>query len=292
MAISNGAVDMRLRPPLRTWVSKAQFNFDPDEVYRQSGFHLPPSALERSMDLLLKEMDEAEVEWGVIMGRQSCEPHGVIPNDEIAECVNKYPDRFVAWAGIDLSQPMDWCLAEMRRCMRLPGFKGVSIEPTVARGPKLMLASDRALYPIYEECARLEVPVNVSLSAFLQTRTSEHSFHLANPSQIYPVARDFPKLDIHVCHAGWPWVAEMIGVLFTCRNVWSSPDIYMLKRVPMGQEYFKAASTFAADRTVFGTAYPARPHSGLVAGYKEWDWPPGVQDKVLRENALRLMRMK
>ena len=288
---SIGAVDMRLRPPLPTWVSKAQFNFDPAAVLQQSGFHLPPSALSRSMSLLLKEMDEADVEWGVIMGRQSCEPHGVIPNDEIADCVNTYPKRFVAWAGIDLSQPMDWCLEEIRRCLKLPGFKGVSIEPTVARGPKLMLASDRSLYPIYEECLKLRVPVSISLSAFLQTRTKEHSFDLANPSQIYPVARDFPRLDIHVCHAGWPWVAEMMGVAFTCTNVWPSPDSYLLKRVPMAQEYFKAANSFCSDRTLFGTAYPSRPHRGLIDGYKEWDWAPGVLQRVLRENALRLMKM-
>jgi predicted TIM-barrel fold metal-dependent hydrolase len=292
MKAAGGAIDMRLRPPLPTWISKAQFNFDPDEMLRQSGFHLPQSARSRSMELLLKEMDDAEVEWGVVMGRQSCEPHGVIPNDEIAECVAKYPTRFVAWAGLDLSQSMDWCLNEIRRCLKLPGFKGVSIEPSVARGPKLMLASDRSLYPIYEECLRLDVPINISLSAFIQTRTKEHSFDLSNPTQIYPVARDFPKLQIHVGHAGWPWVAEMLGVLFTCPNVWLSPDNYMVKRMPMAQEFMKAANTFCAHRSLFGTAYPARPHRELVAAYQEWDWAPGVLQKVLRENALRLMKMQ
>jgi len=273
-------------------VSKAQFNFDPDQMFQQSGFRLPKSALSRSMELLIHEMDEANVEWGVIMGRQSCEPHGVIPNDEIAECINAYPNRFVAWAGLDLSRPMDWCLTEIRRCLKLPGFKGVSIEPTVARGPKLLVASDRSLYPIYEECLKLNVPVNISLSAFLQTRTPQHSFELANPAQIYAVARDFSKLDIHVAHAGWPWVAEMIGVLFTCPNVWLSPDIYLVKRIPMAQEFMKAANTFCSDRSVFGTAYPARPHRELVDAYEEWDWAPGVLQKVLRENALRLMKMQ
>lgn len=292
MKSAGGAIDMRLRPPLPTWTSKAQFNFDPEEIFRQSGFRLPPSAVSRSMDLLIQEMNEAEVEWGVIMGRQSCEPHGVIPNDEIAECINTYPNRFVGWAGIDLSRSMDWCLSEIRRCMKLPGFKGVSIEPTVARGPRLMLASDRSLYPIYEECIKLQVPINISLSAFLQTRTPQHSFELANPAQIYPVARDFPRLDIHVGHAGWPWVSDMVGVLFTCRNVWCSPDIYMVKRIPMAQEFVKVANTFCSDRTLFGTAYPARPHRDLVAAYKEWDWAPGVLQNVLRDNALRLMKMK
>lgn len=292
MAFALGAVDMRLRPPLPSWISKAQFNFDREYHLKRTGFHLPQSAVQRSMDLLIKEMDEAEVEWGVIMGRQSCEPHGVIPNDEIAECIKKYPNRFVGWAGIDVSRPMEWCLDEIRRCLKLPGFKGVSIEPTVARGPRLMYANDRALYPIYELCAALDVPINISLSVFLQTRTTEHSFEYGRPAQIYPVARDFPRLQIHVGHAGWPWVEDMIGVLFTCPNVWLSPDIYMVRRVPLSEQFVRLANTTCQDRTLFGTAYPGRPHRELVAAYKEWDWAPGVLRKVLRDNALRLMKMQ
>lgn len=109
-----------------------------------------------------------EIRLGVIMGRQSNEPQGSIPNDEIAACVNQDPDRFVAWTGIDLSCPTDWWLAEIRRCLKLPGFKGVSIEPSIARDPSIRRPDDKRLYPIYEECVKLDVPINITLSAALQ----------------------------------------------------------------------------------------------------------------------------
>ena len=98
-------VDMRLRPPLPTWTRKSQFNRGA-EFYSRHGVKKPRSAEAQSMKMLLEEMDHAGVEYGVIMGRQSAEPSGSIPNDEIAECLQKYPTRFVGWAGIDLAQPI------------------------------------------------------------------------------------------------------------------------------------------------------------------------------------------
>ena len=78
-------VDMRLRPPLPTWVGQAQFEIATDYYPTRIGFSRPASAEQRSMDLLISEMDAAEIELGVIMGRQSAEPLGMIPNDEIAD---------------------------------------------------------------------------------------------------------------------------------------------------------------------------------------------------------------
>jgi predicted TIM-barrel fold metal-dependent hydrolase len=280
---------MRLRPPLPSWVGKANFAkgiFYPVRI----GFERPPSAEARSIEMLLREMDEAEIEYGVIMGRQSIEPLGVIPNDEIADCIAAHPNRFLGWAGIDLSQPIEKCLTEIERCIKQRGFKGVSIEPTIARDESFAKADDRRLYPIYEKCVLLDVPVNISLSAVLQS-TVNRPYELSNPIQIYQVAKDFPKLDIHVAHAAWPYVMEMIGVCFVCPNVWLSPDQYMIKMVPAAQEYVRAANHYLADRTLFGTSYPSKPLAPMVSAYDQWEWAQGVREKVLHKNARRLMRM-
>lgn len=240
--------------------------------------------------MLLKEMDEVGIELGVIMGRQSAEPSGSIPNDELADCINKYPNRFVAWAGIDLSTPIDWCLQEIRRCIRMSGFKEISIEPTVSRDPTLRRPDERRLYPIYEECARLEVPINVTLSGVLQPQPGR-PYEDSYPIPLYRVAKDFPKLQIHVAHGAWPWVMEMIGVAFVCPNIWLSADEYLVKQIPGAHEYFKAANNYFSDRTVFGSSYPSRPIDEMVNAYLAWSWTDGVIPNVMRHNALRLMRM-
>lgn len=287
-------VDMRLRPPLKSWITQQQYSKDKSaQRYRPTelGYPRPPSAEACSFDLLFEEMDEAGIQWGVIMGRQSVEPNGAIPNDEIFECVNKYPDRFVGWAGLDLSRGPDWWMQEIRRCVKFKGCKGVSIEPTNSIDTRISKADDRQLYPIYEECLRLDVPISIGLSALYQAQQPYMRIEDASPVQIFRVARDFPKLQIVCSHGGWPFVIDMIGVAFDCPNVWISPDLYMVPQMPFAHEYVKAANTFFPDRTLFGTAYPSRPLGETVVSYKEWDWKPGVLEKVLYKNAHRLMKM-
>ncbi len=242
------------------------------------------------MDLLLKEMDEAEIKWGVIMGRQSVEPNGIIPNDEIFECIKKYPDRFVGWVGLDLSRGPAWWLEEIRRCVKFKGCKGVSIEPTTAINVTMRRADDRCLYPIYEECVRLDLPVSITLSAIFQNKPFLR-LEDASPIQLFQVARDFPKLQIVCSHAGWPFVAEMIAVAFACPNIWISPDEYMVPEMPFAHEYVRGANAPFMERTLFGTAYPSRPLRETVEAYKKWDWGPGVFEKVRYKNASRLMKL-
>jgi uncharacterized protein len=282
-------VDMRLRPPLKTWVTKMQFT-RPDDYFRKLGYEQPPSTRTQSLDDLLREMDEAQVQWGAIMGRQSEEPLGVIPNDEIAQCIAEHPDRFVGWVGLDLSQPMDWCFHEIDRCLKLPGFKGVSIEPPISKDPTIHGPGDPRLYPIYEECARRAVPLNITLSAQLQSRLNR-PYEDSSPIPLFKIAKDFPKLTIHVAHAAWPYVMEMIGVAFVCPNIWLSPDQYMVKRLPGAMEYAKAVQNYFHDRACFGTAYPSRPHLPMIRDYEELGFSSDVHEKVMSTNALRLMSM-
>lgn len=282
-------VDMRLRPPIAAWTDKAQYRKGGEFYPSRIGFPRPPSAEQRSMDLLLQEMDEAGVTWGVIMGRQSAEPHGVIPNEAIAAVLAEYPDRFVAFAGIDVSRDTGWCLEEIDRCLAIGGFRGVSIEPGASPTP--MMADDERLYPIYEHCAAREVPVSVTLSGLLSHMVG-NGYEYGSPLPLYDAAKDFPKLDFVISHGAWPWVRELLGLCFVLPNIYVSPDLYMVGvNLPGADEYVKAANMYMGDRTLFGTAYPSRPLVESVQTFDEWTFAPGVKEKVLGLNALRVMRM-
>ena len=284
-------VDMRLRPPLESWVDKPQFQRDSEAKYYPSriGFPRPPSAERRSIELLLREMDAAGIRWGVIMGRQSAPPLGMIPNGEIGDLMAKHPDRFVSFAGIDVSADTDESLAEIDGCLERPGFKGVSIEPGASPTP--MTADDRRLYPVYEHCRDRGVPISITLSGMLGQMVGA-SWEFNSPQPLYRTAKDFPDLQIVVSHAAWPYVQEMLGVAFVCGNVWVSPDLYMVgTNTPGAAEYVKAANSYLPDRVLFGTAYPSRPLVESVQAFDEWIFEPGVKEQVLGLNALRLMQM-
>lgn len=149
-------VDMRLRPPLKSWVDKPQFQSGAKYYPSRIGFPRPPSAEQQSIDLLIQEMDAAGIQWGVIMGRQSAPPLGVIPKDEVAELISRHPDRFVSFAGIDVSADIEVSLAEIARCLEIPGFKGISIEPGASSTP--MLTDDKRLIPSTRHAAIAAYP--------------------------------------------------------------------------------------------------------------------------------------
>jgi predicted TIM-barrel fold metal-dependent hydrolase len=266
---------MRLRPPLASWTDKPQYKED-DTAYipTRIGFPRAPSAVNRSIDLLLQEMDEAEIQWGVVMGRKSKPPLGVIPNEEIEALIVKYPDRFVSFVGVSVSDP---------------GFVGVSIEPCCSEIP--MAADDPRIYPIYELCQSMDVPISISLSTLL-TAMSGSPYEFSSPLPLYKAAKDFNKLKMVISHGAWPWVREMLGVAYSFKNVWVSPDLYMLgPDTPGAEDYIKAANMYLFDRTLFGTAYPTRPLVESVQAFDQWSFSPGVRDRILYKNAHDLMRL-
>lgn len=281
-------IDMRLRPPIPSIVRSV--------LYQGAGttdhpdFLRLPSTRERSIPMLIQEMDTAGIATGVIPGRYSLEPFGQIPNEELATLFQENIDRFVGFLGLDLRWTTGQMLDEINRWMGKPGFVGVSLEPSIALEPTFAQMDDRRLYPIYEECVRRNIPVNVTLSGALQSITRQ-PYERSHPTQVYQVAIDFPKLDIHIAHGGYPWVMEMIGICMACPNVWLSPDLYMVGLFPGAQDYAKAALNYLSSRTLFGSNYPTKPFTPMIDAYKAWGWPKDVQSKIFGENAKRLLRL-
>lgn len=52
----------------------------------------------------------------------------VISNDQVAEYVKAYPDRFIGIAGVNLHDPVE-AVKELERCVKVLGFKGLRVIP-------------------------------------------------------------------------------------------------------------------------------------------------------------------
>ena len=282
-------IDMRLRPPLPSWRATPQFTEGTGYYPTRIGFPRPRSVLSQAMPDLIEEMDEAEIKWGVIMGRQSAPPLGCIPNDEIAAAIVQHPTRFVGFAGIDL-ESIEAAVIEIERTAKLPGFCGMSIEPGASH--QAMYSDDQRLYPLYDRCQELDRPISISLSGFLSAATG-HDLAYGSPTSVHKVAKDFPRLKIIVSHAAWPNVMPMIEVAFLRPNVYVSPDLYMNHvDTPGAEEFIKAARFFLAERLLFGTAYPSRPLKESVQAFRQWDLSPKLADAILHLNAARLLGLE
>ena len=281
-------IDMRLRPPLPSWKNSRIFSPETFKAFDHPEYPRPLSCQTLEISDLLKEMDDAGIEIGVAMGRQTRTAFGVMPNEELADFTRKHGDRFVSWAALDLSKEMDDVLEDLGSAMALDCFKGISIEPTLL--DKYDHAGDKRLYPIYEAVQATGLPLNISLSCALQAACMQE-LDKGRPGHLLTAAKEFPDLNFHIAHAGWPYTNEAIALAISRKNVWLSPDMYFVPQFPGAVDYATAAKNYLGDRILFGSSYPFKPLKESVENFKKWEFSKEIFNALTYKNAQRLMRI-
>ena len=277
------AIDFRLRPPALGFLNTSMFA----DLARSAGkaadvgSRTPASARNHSMQRLFEEMDEAGIGIGVISGRVSS-VLGSVPNADLAAIVARYPERFVAFAGID---PRDRIAA----CRNVDdaisaGFKGISLEPGLLVDPWYL--DDPRLYPLYAHCEDRNVLVLV-----MSGGNAGPDVSYCHPAAIDRVARDFSGLTIIAGHGNWPFASEIIHVCYRRPNIFLSPDIYLNPGLPGAREYVDAANGFLAERLLFGSAYPFSALNDAMRFMTGFPLRPEVLELVLHGNAQRLLQL-
>ncbi|EKZ96020.1 amidohydrolase family protein [Cupriavidus metallidurans] len=273
-------IDFRLRPPVGGFLDTLMYAAGErrDGFTRTVGFEPSPAAQQQSMELLLKEMDEAGVDKGVVVGRLAG-TLGSVSNEDVARIVRDYPQRFIGAASIDPTNRVTACKTISDAVAS--GFKAINIEP--GSYPIPMYADDRRLYPIYAHCEDLGVPVIMMVGG-----TAGPDLSYSDPVKTDRVLTDFPRLSVVVVHGGWPWVTEILHIAFRRPNMYLSPDMYF-SRMPGWEEYVKAADSFLADRMLYASSFPFCP----VRDYKQWFETLPIRrenmEKVMGGNARRLL---
>lgn len=222
---------------------------------------------------------------GARLGRYDLPPR-TTSNDLLADVQRRHPGRFVAVAGIDVSNTFHDAQAEIERCVRDLGLNAICIEPGRAPG---CLLNDRRLYPIYEQCQAHGVVVVAQTSGALGGRLVDD----ANPRHVEEVADDFRDLHIVCGHGCYPYVREAIVMASRRDNVWLSPDIYFFH---LGHEdWFKAINSNLmgfAERFLFASSYPLTALGPYVQNFLRLPWAEDVLERILYRNALRALKIE
>jgi len=197
------------------------------------------------LSVTIDAMDRGDVAKGLV-----CAWHGpggaLISNDEVANFVDRYPDRLVGVAAVDLNHPM-LAVRELRRCVNKLGFRALRIVPWLWGLPP----NDRRYYPLYAECVELGIPVCLQVGHTGPMRSSE-------PGRPIPylddVALEFPELKVVGGHIGFPWTLEMISLATKYENIFIDTSAWVAHRYPGELVDFMRGS--GRKKVLFGTNYP------------------------------------
>lgn len=273
-------IDFRIRPPYKSFLATAMYRGAArrDRITRDIGFVPSPAAQEKSVELLLAEMDAAGVHIGVVVGRNSG-ALGRVDNAEVKEFCDAYPGRFVPVGSIcplprkEAQREVDALIAQ--------GFKAINVEPGGLAEP--LHLDDRRLYPLYAHCEDRGVVLIVMGGA-----NAGPDISYSAPEHLDRVLADFPALKIVSSHGSWPWVHQILHVAFRRPNLYLSPD-YLMANMPGMDDYVRAADGFLAERFLFASAFPFAPVKAYADWFQRLPIRPENLKRVMHSNAAELL---
>jgi hypothetical protein len=269
------AVDVWMQPGTEFFLNGPMF----ESLRRWARLPSPVPAI--PIEATIEQMDEANVGFAMLSAWWG--PAGpIITNDEIADIVSRWPQRFAGVAAVDLLRPTE-AVRELRRCVRDLGFKALRVVPWLWGLPP----NDRHYYPLYVECIDLGIPFCYQTGHTGPMAVSETGRPIP---YIDEVALTFPELVIVGGHIGYPWTEEMIAIARKYPNVYIDTSAYVPSRYP--EEFTRYMRGSGQDKVLLGTNYPMIPLKRCVEEVDALGLDKDAQRKFLRDNAVRVFKLE
>lgn len=241
-----------------------------------------------SLERMLAMMDGAGIERAFLVatktGRLGLPGSWHLPDEIVADAVQRRPERFCGLAGLDPFEGMRG-VRKLERAVREYGFIGAHMYPHWFE-----LSPDAAKwYPFYAKCVELDVPVQMQVGQSLIYTAEQPLRSVGRPIALDAVACDFPELRLVGIHIGIPWTEEMIAMAWKHPNVYIGSDAHSPKYWPA--TFVQYLDSYGQDKVLFGTDFPvldfARTREEIEAlGLRE-----EAKKKLLRTNALRVYKL-
>jgi predicted TIM-barrel fold metal-dependent hydrolase len=249
-------------------------------------------------------------------------------NDEMAELLEKYRQRFVAAIALLPMNNIDAALKETDRAILDLGFRGIYVHSNINGKP----LDDPEFFPLFEKMAQYNLPIYIH-----PWRSDEHAEYPSEDVSKYLIAsvfgwpyettaamtrivfsgilEKFPNLKVVTHHCGGmvPYYAQRIVQHYGERERRGAPYLRNLSKTPL--EYYKmfyadtaihgntpalmlACDFFRADHILFGADMPLgdyyfgfRSYRQTINAIKAMDISDEEKRMILAGNALKLLRL-
>ena len=252
-------------------------------------FRLDVEKLPSSIDQLLEEMDEANVERSVILGQDTHATRNpnfknyTIRNEQIASIASKSHDRLIPFAGVDPNAPAEG-VKELKRAANRLGVKGLKIHSSAN---SVYPNDPKKMYPLYEVCEEKGLPILFHTGT---TGLGDCEIKYSKPEYLDEVCERFPDLKVVMAHFGWPWSDVAVALALRHPNVYLDVSGWRPRYLP--QNVLSYLNGPLQDRFLFGTDYPMMRQKEWTGDFEanlEPKLKPGVAAKLLKGNAERLL---
>jgi hypothetical protein len=211
-----------------------------------------------------------------------------ITNEEIAELAHRHADVAIPFASVDPRRGAEG-VRLARKLIAEHGVRGFKFHPSV----QAFYPNDRMAYPLYEVIAEAKLP---ALFHTGQTGVGAGTpggggirLKYSHPMLLDDVATDFPDMPIVLAHPSFPWQEEALSVAT------HKPQVY-IDLSGWSPKYFppilvQYANTLLKDKILFGSDYPVIAPERWMEEFGKLPIRPDVRPLILKENAVRLLKL-
>jgi uncharacterized protein len=214
--------------------------------------------------------------------------HPALSSEEIAEKATEHADVLIPFGSVD-----PWggarAVERARRLAEEYGVRGFKFHPSL----QAFAPNDRQFYPLYEALQELRV---VALFHTGQTGIGAGlpggrgiKLRYSDPMLLDDIAADFPALDIIMAHPSVPWVDSAISIATHKSNVYIDLSGWSPKYFP--PQLVHAAARMLKHKVLFGSDYPVLTPDRWMTAFDQLDIGEDVWALILKDNALRLLRL-
>ncbi len=248
-------------------------------------------------EFMVEMMDRSQVELSLVISLWCANGVGgeelYVAAEEMLPMFAQYPAKFLGLVGISPIRAWTdkyYAPRYIDRMVREHRFKGAHMYPHWF-GIRI---DDRRMYPIYEKCAELKVPVSFQTG---QGTMRSNSRIVARPIWIENIARDFPTLKIVALHSGYPWEEELVAMAINNENIFICPDVPPPRLWHSAiLEYLKEEGRFCgfegSTKVVWATDWPLQDQEASLKEIDALNLAPAIRRKLVRENAIRIFGLE
>ena len=208
-----------------------------------------------------------------------------VPNETVAAACREFPDVFTGLGSVDPHKG-DAAVAEVANIAAL-GLRGVKFHPSL----QAFAPDDPAYWPVFAACERL------GLLALFHTGTSGIGagqpggqgigLDYARPIRLDAAAAAHPGLTVVAAHFGWPWHMELVAMALHKTNVYIDISGWSPRRIPA--EVVRELRGRLSEQFLWGSDFPFLTPERCLAELDSLDLPGPVLDRLLQENASRIL---
>lgn len=203
---------------------------------------------EASFDDLDRAREEAGVEAGCVVALKSAMLQLDIPNEYVAEYVERRGGDTIGFASVDPNDP--GAVDELRYAVETLGLRGLKLSPPY-----------QGFHPHSPEAERVfRAAADIGLVLMFHQGAvfvSGGMLEVANPMLLDKVARDYPAMPLIVAHAGQPWFPETVSLMSKHENVFADISARFHRPWQLHNILLAARDYNVARKILFGTDFPA-----------------------------------